>query len=489
MRPAGHLPARIERRDQLVVAERPEEVVLQVVGARPHQLDRPTGRLRDECRFRDEVVGEPPAEAAARTRHLHADRGARDAGHRVHGARGAARLLQGRNHARAVRHHVHEGAGGLERRVTHERNPVAGLHDLGGIARRGVEVAVVAHHLAGRREQRRALRIERCARLGRKGAARPLDLEGVAALQRGPGVVGDHRHPGRQVGRDRLARLRARHHDHRTHAWHGTRRGVVEARDAAVKIRATQHHRDARLGLLDVDAVARAAGDDVRGVHYAPRLADHAVLGRLLERHGLGGERKLRGRSCERRVRQPPPVRVKRMRRCGLDRFHCNAPLRRGGMPQQPAGLGAELPEFRPAVGDARAAARALGSEAPARLGAAKVDHHRHLLDRDQRPVGIQLFGEDHGQRSLDALPDLGARRADHDAVVRLDADQDAERVLCWRRRRFGRLPECGREHQRARSGYRSLQEEPARDHGRERVHALSCISRAARAMARRMRT
>jgi hypothetical protein len=80
---------------------------------------------------------------------LDADRGARDAGDRVDGARGAAWLLQCRDDACAVRHHVHESAGRLERRVAHERDAVTRRYDAGSSAPGGVEVAVVAHDLAG----------------------------------------------------------------------------------------------------------------------------------------------------------------------------------------------------------------------------------------------------------------------------------------------------------------------------------------------------
>ncbi len=285
MRPAGDAAVGAERRRQLVMAERPEEVVLQVVRPGPHELDRPAGRLRDEGRLGHEVVGEAPAESAARPSHLDADRGARDAGHRVHGARCAAGLLQGRDDARAVGLHVHECARRLERRMAHERDAVARLDDLRGGAGRGIEVAVVAHDLAGLRQQLRALRVERGARFGRERATRPLDFQGIPALERGPHVVGDDRDAGREVGGDRLAGLGARHDDHGTYARHGACRGVVEPRDVAVEVGAAQHDGRARLRLVDVDAVARAARDDLFRVDDAARLADDPILGGRLERH------------------------------------------------------------------------------------------------------------------------------------------------------------------------------------------------------------
>ena len=264
MRPAGDAPVGTERGRQIVMPERPEEVVLQVVRARPHQLDRPAGRLRDEGRLGDEVVGEATAEAAARARHLDADRGTRDAGRRMHGPRGAARLLQGRDHARAVGLHVHERAGRLERRMTHERNPVARLDDS-------------SRRRASRRRSRR-----RCARPGRSSPGSSAHCASSAALDsaaNGPRVhstfsalrplSADHMSsattatpvarlavigsPGFGPGTTTTARTP------------GTARAaaVVEPRDVAVEIRAAQHDRRARLRLVDIDAVARAARDDL----------------------------------------------------------------------------------------------------------------------------------------------------------------------------------------------------------------------------------
>ena len=329
MRPAGDASLRAERRHELVVTEGPEEVVLQVVRARPHELDRPAGQLGDERRLGDEVVGQAPPESAARARHLDADRRARDAGHRVHRARGAGRLLQGRDDSRPVRLHVDERAGRLERRVAHERDAVARLDDLGGVAGRGVEVAVVVHDLAALREELRALGIERRARLGGERAARPLDRERVAALERGPHVVGDDRNAGREVRRERLARLRARYHDDRAHPGHRACRTVVEPRDAAVEIGATQHDGRARLRFVHVDAVARAARDDLLGIDDAAWPTDDPVLGGRLERHRLEGQCQLRRSRHERTVWQPPAIGVQRMAGIGLHVRERNAPLAR----------------------------------------------------------------------------------------------------------------------------------------------------------------
>ncbi len=64
MRPAADPTLSIERCRQLVQPERPVEIVLQIIFARPDDFHRCLGRLSHEHRFRDEVVLQPPAEAA-----------------------------------------------------------------------------------------------------------------------------------------------------------------------------------------------------------------------------------------------------------------------------------------------------------------------------------------------------------------------------------------------------------------------------------------
>ena len=106
VRPAGDLPIRIERRDQVVLAERSEEVVAHVLFARPQQLDRLADLLRQHHGFGDEVVRQPPAESAADARHAHLDLQAIDAGELRGDSRSAARHLQWRDDEDAVLAHV-----------------------------------------------------------------------------------------------------------------------------------------------------------------------------------------------------------------------------------------------------------------------------------------------------------------------------------------------------------------------------------------------
>ena len=349
MRPAVDPVARVERGDQFVVTEWPEEIVLQVVRTGPDQLDRPACRLRDERGLRHEIVREPAPEAASDARHLDADCGPRNTRDRMDGPLRSARLLQGGNDARAVGHHVHERTRSLERSVAHVWLAIAGLDDARSIEPRRVEISVVADDKARPLEEFRALPVERGARLAGKGPACPLDLERFAALERGPGVIGDDGDAGREVRRDRLTRLRPGHDDDRAHARHGTRRAVVEARDLAIEVRAAKHDGRPGIRLVDVDAVARAAGDDFLGIDDALRPADDPVLGWLLERHGLGGQRELCGRGGELAIGKLAAI---GMPCVAVTRPHCaacDAPARGRRFAHEPSALRTELAQLFPA--------------------------------------------------------------------------------------------------------------------------------------------
>ena len=72
-----------------------------------------------------------------------------------------------------------------------------------------------------------------------------------------------------------------RYDDHARTPGTAARRAVVES--ARCRRRNTGQRRITAVnapGLVDVDAITRAAGDDVLGVHDPPRPADDAVLGR-----------------------------------------------------------------------------------------------------------------------------------------------------------------------------------------------------------------
>ncbi len=484
----------------MVVAEGPEEVMLQVVLAGPQELDRLAGRLRDERRLADEVIAEATAEATTRTGHVDRDGRPWQAGERMHHALRAGGALHRRDHAGALRLDVHEGVLWLERGVRHERHPIPRFDgSRGGLARRG-EVAVVAHHASLAREQFVALAVERRARLAGEGPVRPFDVERLATPERRPGVVRDHRDAGGQDAGDRLAGLRSLDHHDVAYAGDPPRRGVVIARDAAVEVRAAQHHGGERAGWADVDAVARASGHDVPGVDHAPCPPDDAVLGRRLGRDRL--ERQLQGRGARDQlaVAQAAAVGVKGRAGARRDGAHVHAPGggRRGA--HQPAPLRTDLAQVGPGVGDVGAATGALRAPLPARRLAAEVDPEWQLLDRDVVPVDVEFLGQDHRQRGLHALADFRAACTDGDPVVRVDAHIQAERIRRRDRRGLGGLGDAAEaserrpQQQAAAGGQRCRQEQATADFHR-RAHrpappsAAARMACAARVIALRTRT
>ncbi len=68
-----------------------------------------------------------------------------------------------------------------------------------------------------------------------------------------------------------------------------------------------------------------------------------------------------------------------------------------------------------------------------------------HLLDAHARPVGIELVGDEHGERRLHPLTDLRVLRGDRDRSVGADLDPGVGRELAVRRGRE-RLERAERE-------------------------------------------
>ena len=124
-----------------------------------------------------------------------------------------------------------------------------------------------------------------------------------------------------------------------------------------------------------------------------------------------------------------------------------HVPLLRRGLYEYRTGGGAGA-SHRDVVRYCRSAA---DTELPAIRRIQITLHDGHLL-----PLHIKLFGDDHGQRRLDALPHLRVRRDDRDSSTRCDADKDVGCKICnrresRRRRRFGDGDMLGRV-QRARN-------------------------------------
>src|SRR5436190_9325734 len=126
--------------------------------------------------------------------------------------------------------------------------------------------------------------------------------------------------------------------------------------------------------------------------------------------------------------------------------------------------------QLGPPIRHTRASTRALRTIAR-RESAGLVALHDsigELLDADLIPANVELFGDEHRQRSAHALPDLAAARADDDGVVGMNAHERAERheartggsiVNCRERE----LRQCERRQQAAAAERSDLEELAAR--------------------------
>ena len=182
------------------------------------------------------------------------------------------------------------------------------------------------------------------------------------------------------------------------------------------------------IGKRDVDAERRTTRHDVQVVDAADPLADDLEVARVLER-GLDG-RGFRHGQARRRGRQRGVgrrtlgrgMRDDTARRAQL--ALCDIPLlRRRCQHEEPAARSHQAHVL--VVGGDRAAAT-LDLRAVLRIQVG-------LLDLDLRPVDVELVGDDHRQRGLDALSSLGILRDDREGVVGVDRD-----VGVWRERGRG---------------------------------------------------
>ena len=419
MAPAGDLAVRVQRGGQVLRADGVVVAVADLVLAAPLHLDRGADGLRQAHGLVDVVALALAAESAAAQRHVDADPVCRQPGGggrqrdqrlRVLGRGPDLAALGGDRGDRGRRLHHH---------VAQVRGVVLGLQHLRGAARGGVEVALVAHRLAGLAHGLQQLLLEAFRIVVRVRTVIPLDLEQVAGLQRRPAVAGDDRHAAQRLVHDR--RLGGRQFDHLLDAGHGPRLVGVERADPA------QHHRRARdrgvlhAGQHDVGAVDRLAADDALQVDALQFLADVAELLRRFQRQLLRRRHRQRGRRGDQfgEVRRAAAgaVRDAVVLRAALGSRH--APLLRGGLLEHQAHAGAGLAHALVEGDDGQRTAGVLVAEFLVAGG---------LLDHDAGPVGLHLVGHHRGQAGLDALPHLAAVRNDAHGAVGLDRDVDVRR-------------------------------------------------------------
>ena len=393
---------------QAVHARGPVEVMLDVVLARPHDLDRRGDGLGDERGLAGVVRLEPAPEATAAAGHVHRDAVRRNAGHARHDRSRVLGALRRQPELAPVAPHVRDAAQRFHGHVREERQFVRGLDPHRRRGKAGVHVAITTQLRAGRRhggQHRLAQRAgaRHLVRCGPRHRQRPPSLQGGP---RGIGDDGDAMHHAERPTRGRDA------HDV-ADAGYGTGAGLVDARDRTAE-RRTLHDRMEHPRHFDVDAVACLPGDDVVRIHRAHARAQQAKARRNLERDGLRRCGPTRGVGGELAIRQRAPARrvvygaARRRKARDLD-----VPARCRFGNEQCARGRANLPETGPASHDGAAAAGELcASQRRVEIGLS----HRHPI-----PVDVELLGDQHRQRGLHALPDLGIRRRDDHRSV--DAD------------------------------------------------------------------
>ncbi len=242
----------------------------------------------------------------------------------------------------------------------------------------------------------------------------PADLQGVAALPGGPGILRQHGDAGGDL-----------HHFH--DARDLARGAVVEACDLAAEARRVGDHGDQQVRRLDVLGVAGLAGGLGRGV-LAPdalgpdqgealRILQHR---RLRRRHagGLGDQLAETGLA--------PGGRVADHAVLDRDLGGRDTPLRRRGLHEHGPRRCARRAHLGIGAGDGRGAAGALHAE----LGVGvELRVGRGVLEAHLVPIGVELLGDEGADADVVALAHLQELVDDRDAAVRRDLHEGAERA------------------------------------------------------------
>ena len=432
---------------EVVVATRTIRVVLHVLLARPDQLDRDVaGLLRDRSRFDSVVVVETAAEATAAADHVDRDLGLVDAERRLDQAERAVRahvgtLCRRPDFNRAVCLRMSRAVHRLERGVDEERIDVVAFERLRGGLQRGSRIAnlgKVGHRCA--LGEFGCLGVVASSGLVLRDAFVPRDFQLGCSVFRGPPVVG---HDGDAIEQAHLGGQVADLFDDEAvnDSGHRLDLGRVGRDDRSAEHRGFFVVGELHAFDLDVDAEDRLAADDLGRVPVAHGLADEAVVFRVFQLERCK-RRKIRrgqlGGVCDEIAIGNLRVRggVDDDRRFGGELFHRLAEARGSGLDQHQAGGGAHLAHRVPVLRGGERAARDL---AAAQLGIGIFCVCVGLFDGDLGPVGVEFFGDQHGQHRLDALTDLGVLRHDADRAIRRDRYEHVHvDDRGGRRRRFG---------------------------------------------------
>ncbi len=310
--PAEQLAFAVEDRAQVVHAAGLVIVVVEVLLARPHEAHRLVDGLGHHHGLGHVVVIEPAAIAAADAGHPDIDLRGTQAGQALHHRPRFLRRLGRHDEAGAILVQPHQAIHRLGGDVPQPRLEISSLETARGFLAGGFDIAIVAHARSGigfAGEQGTGLLLQRIAAFAAAGAGFPFEFEFLAALQRRPGVYGQHRHRRRDHGAaQRLAGLGFQLH-YFQHAFDGERIGGVDLRQRAVRPRAMRQHGDQLVAVMFVDRIAGQAGDDGACVDIADRLADQVIVRGIFQQRYAGGQGDLAGVRGKAAVGEAAPVR------------------------------------------------------------------------------------------------------------------------------------------------------------------------------------
>ena len=212
----------------------------------------------------------------------------------------------------------------------------------------------------------------------------PFDRERGAAFQGGPGRLADD---------SNSTRARDEAHSANRERFRILRTFRLRPAPGRSFDRGVEHLRD-----LCVDAITRRAGHDGASIDALGRLSDQVEIARLLQRR-IGWDRKLRGVGDQLSVFETAFARgVDDLALCRGAGRAIDFPSRRSRGDEHLASSGASLPQHFPTGRDTGAAASSELLELRARRG---------LHQLDARPIGFELIGQDHRERSANALTHL----------------------------------------------------------------------------------
>ena len=411
--PGQHAARAVEADLRAVQVHRPVVAAADVVLACPQRAHRRcqpgSARSLRHLAGLDHVVAAgqaAAAETAAGHLHVHLHLLGLQAQHAGRGGAVQPRHLRAHPQLGAVAVQLHGAVQRLHRRVRQVGEDELGLDAQRRTGqRRHVGVEVPRPRLLGQRaelrQQRRAVGL-----LDR--AVVPLQPQRFAALARRPEAVGDDGHA--------LGAAVQRHAQHGAHAGHRARGAVVHAGQLRAEHRRARHHGRQHARQPHVDAVGLLAAALGAGVQPGRRTADQPEVGRVLQHHP-GRHRLARGVGGERAVGQAAAVGRQHLAGARAQRGHVELPALRGGRQQHGARPGAEFAVLHEAVLQRRGAAGEV--HAPQRVGIGRVV--AAVAAAHARPVGVELFGQQHRQRGLHALAELEPVDGDGDGAVGRD--------------------------------------------------------------------